>query len=488
MNGSQLRRRGARLVAAGKTLGGPNSGRLAFIGVMGAVQAGFLAYRYLLAVTVGAGTFGSVDAIIVTATLASSVGSLGMAAAVSHFASKHRSDPNAAALRIVTATTVNLVSMMVLAAAVLTWLALSEADTTVQGFGRQELFGIVIIATLASLALSVTNALVSMERFGDSAVGNMVRVACLLASIGLFSTVATPVSVLTVAISIALAWGLQLIWGAARTRSLLPRVRPSFAVVREVVPFGMTALLHATGTWTLLALDRVLLKQRVEPEELGRYSYAYLFALSYTQIYLLANQAWRTAVYRFLSDGPIDGPTARNFFRPARNVIVVVTGISMVLVPLISEVLAPAEFKGTDEIVVVLTVAAYWLGQYITTVNVVFFHSRLIALSAVSLVSGAFTGVPIVLFVEEHGVIVAAWSTAAGYLALFVFSTVIAIRLCRLPVGFIGAVLPGAWLTVAAVWYVSSSSWSAVGSGAIALAVAAHRAYDLRGYLSRRRQ
>jgi len=435
-----------------RSLGG-NRSRFSFVGIMATIQVGVLVYRYLLAVTVGPELFGAVDAVVVTATLAANVGSLGMAAAVSHFASIFKLDAVAASRRIGTAVLINAGSLSIVTCISVLWLRSWENGQELQGFSANELYGVLAVALASSVALALTNGLVSLEQFSAASKANLFRVSTLLASVLVFAFFEAVAVIYWILAAVAIAWALQGLWSARRLLSLLPAMRPSVAVAREVLQFGLAAMLHATGSWTLLALDRVLLKDRVAEVELGRYSYAYLFAFSYTQVYLLANQAWRTTVYQLLADSKRSAAEVREFFLPARRLIATLAGLAMVSVPVVSGLLAPARFSGTGEIVVVLTLGAFWLGQYITTVNVVFFNSKLVALSLVSLTTGVLTGIPILLFVEEHGVIVAAWATAGGYFALFVFSTLIIDRLCNVSLGVGGAIAPGVALAVAAVLY-----------------------------------
>ncbi len=198
-------------------------------------------------------------------------------------------------------------------------------------------------------------------------------------------------------------------------------MRSTLAVALPLVP-------HTLSHWSLVLMDRAMLAVLVVPSALGVYTLASNLALPALILVLSLNQGFMPS-YARAQAGSHAVRELRDLIT-AQALLVLFIGCAVALLaPIAVNIMAPS-YAGAAELVPWLALGYLILGLYYIPMNAVsLIVGRTTFVWIFTVFAAAINLGLIYIFVPENGLLAAAIASAMGYLALFVFITLYAIKL-----------------------------------------------------------
>ena len=201
--------------------------------------------------------------------------------------------------------------------------------------------------------------------------------------------------------------------------------------LRIALAYSVPLVPHALANWGLALSDRLILEHRVPKDELGRYTFAYLFAAVNLVFFGAIINALHPMLTRRLhaDDGRGDVPRLGRYALVAMGATATLT---VAFAPEALRVLAPASYHAASVYVPWLVGGAlaqgvYWVSSLGTWFSM---DTRIVPLVS-TLCFGANVGANLI-FVPRYGTIAAAWVTTATYVLLALLHGWLAQRLHRI--------------------------------------------------------
>lgn len=200
------------------------------------------------------------------------------------------------------------------------------------------------------------------------------------------------------------------------------------APLQAALAYSVPLVPHALANWGLALSDRLILESRVAKDELGRYTFAYLFAAVNLVFFGAIINALHPMLTRRLNtgDGRSDVPHLGRYALVAMGATATLT---VAFAPEALHVLAPPAYHAAAVYVPWLVAGAlaqgvYWVASLGTWFSM---DTRMVPFVSV-LCFGANIGANLLL-VPRHGALAAAWVTTATYSLLAVLHGSLAQRL-----------------------------------------------------------
>ncbi len=199
-------------------------------------------------------------------------------------------------------------------------------------------------------------------------------------------------------------------------RAAGPLDRP---LLRQTLAFSLPLIPHTLGQSMLVLSDRLVLEHYADAATVGVYSVGYTLATALQLISLPFNNAWSPWVYRQLSE---DKPAARRrLVRAISSYLAVMAAMGLVwwlAAPLLLEWFFAPAFAQAASVIGWIVLGVVLLATHAVLFPVLIFtgHTRTICLVTLSAVAVNLGGC--FLLIPSHGMLGAAWATAASYAVL----------------------------------------------------------------------
>ena len=203
--------------------------------------------------------------------------------------------------------------------------------------------------------------------------------------------------------------------------------------LKGMLAFGLPLVPMTLALWVMLVSDRLVIAKFSTTEQLGLYT----IAVGAVSILALADAAFTQAwLPRALQAYDRDPVTASAFYARVLTYLIIVFGFAAVVLSAFAEealgVLTGSEFHGAAVAVGPLTLAAVALASSQVLSMGVRISKRTMYSTLAASLAAVLNLVLNLIFVPEHGMIAAAWSTAAAYAFLAVAQYVVSQRLVRI--------------------------------------------------------
>lgn len=199
-------------------------------------------------------------------------------------------------------------------------------------------------------------------------------------------------------------------------RAAGPLDRP---LLRQTLAFSLPLIPHTLGQSMLVLSDRLVLEHYADAATVGVYSVGYTLATALQLISLPFNNAWSPWVYRQLSE---DKPAARRrLVRAICSYLAVMAAMGLVwwlAAPLLLEWFFAPAFAQAASVIGWIVLGVVLLATHAVLFPVLIFtgHTHTICLVTLSAVAVNLGGC--FLLIPSHGMLGAAWATAASYAVL----------------------------------------------------------------------
>lgn len=215
-------------------------------------------------------------------------------------------------------------------------------------------------------------------------------------------------------------------------RALLARAF-AWSSLKGMLAFGLPLVPMTLALWVMLVSDRIVIAKVSTTEQLGLYT----IAVGAVSILALADaaftQAWLPRALQAYDRGPV---SASAFYARVLTYLIVTFGFAALVLSAFAEellgVLTGSDFHGAAVAVGPLTLAAVALASSQVLSMGVRISKRTMYSTLAAGLAAVLNLVLNLIFVPEHGMIAAAWSTAAAYGFLAVAQYIVSQRLVRI--------------------------------------------------------
>jgi O-antigen/teichoic acid export membrane protein len=194
----------------------------------------------------------------------------------------------------------------------------------------------------------------------------------------------------------------------------------SLPKVGAALAFGVPLVPHELSNWALSVSDRLILTRYRPVEEVGVYVLGYSMAMAMNVLVGAINFAY----VPFFLETAQNHPRAQELFGLfARLYVLGVGGICLIAMLFARELLgwiAPPAYSKSAGVLVVVSLAFFFLGLYLVTVLPFFHVKRTVKLPLLSGLAAAVNIGLNLLLVPRYGAMAAAWTTLVAYVVLFV--------------------------------------------------------------------
>lgn len=302
-------------------------------------------------------------------------------------------------------------------------------------FGTDEHWQLFVIALVtAPFVLVSAMASAALRNTFRAGLFSAFNVAVTLAGIavGLYLVIVEDTGVEGPLIGVLLATALVLPLRLWSIRPLLGRVF-DWESLKGMLRFGLPLVPMTLALWVMLVSDRLVIAKFSTTEQLGLYT----IAVGAVSVLALADAAFTQAwLPRALQAYDRDPVSASAFYARVLTYLIVVFGFAAVVLSAFAEellgVLTGSEFHGAAVAIGPLSLAAVALASsQVLSMGVRISKRTMYSTLAAGLAALLNLGLNLV-FVPEHGMIAAAWSTAVAYVVLAAAQYVVSQRLVRI--------------------------------------------------------
>jgi len=191
-------------------------------------------------------------------------------------------------------------------------------------------------------------------------------------------------------------------------------------VMRRTLAFTLPLVPHTLGSAALVLSDRLFLEHYRDAAAVGVYSVGYTLATALQLVSLPFNNAWSPWAFRQLAN---DGPTAR--LRLVKAIYLYGLGVALLglawwgVAPLLLDWFFAPAYAPAAAVIGWIVLGLALAALHSALFPVLLFKGRSRAICLVTLAAVAVSLVGCLLLVPGHGMMGAAWATAASYLVLF---------------------------------------------------------------------
>lgn len=190
-------------------------------------------------------------------------------------------------------------------------------------------------------------------------------------------------------------------------------------LLRQTLAFSLPLIPHTLGQSMLVLSDRLVLEHYADAATVGIYSVGYTLATALQLISLPFNNAWSPWVYRQLTD---DKPVARR--RLVRAIYAYIGGMALLgllwwlVAPLLLDWFFAPAFAPAAPVIGWIVLGVVLAAAHSTVFPVLLFTGNTATICLVTLSATAVNLGGCFLLIPGHGMLGAAWATAASYLVL----------------------------------------------------------------------
>jgi O-antigen/teichoic acid export membrane protein len=201
-----------------------------------------------------------------------------------------------------------------------------------------------------------------------------------------------------------------------------------------LVKFGFPLIPHVLGIFLLMSVDRWVISGKLGLSQAGIYVVAVQLAAVMSLVFDAANKAYIPWLYERLSGGSKEQKIEIvKFIYSSLFVILIMVLFMMGMSNILVNVLVGQAYSQAADVLIWLAVGQGFRGGYLLMTNFVFFHSKTLYSSAVTIVVGIINLLLILLLVDARGLEGAGIAYTISTLLLFVITFIVVTRLENMP-------------------------------------------------------
>lgn len=216
----------------------------------------------------------------------------------------------------------------------------------------------------------------------------------------------------------------------------------SWEHIKYSLILGGPIIIHIISGQVINSFDQVMINKMVGAREVGLYSFAYKIGMIFHMIVTSLTMSWTPIFFENLKNKNYDkiDVVAKKF----SLIVSVLALVLVILSPVISKILAPAEYSDAISIIPIILIGFMFQFIYTLYIGYAFYAKKTVTIAVITLLCAGINVYLNYVFIPIYGYKIAAWTTLVTF-ALFFIAHYINIRLFIKPervVEFKQVVLP----------------------------------------------
>jgi len=205
----------------------------------------------------------------------------------------------------------------------------------------------------------------------------------------------------------------------------------SLYLVRNVVEFsfswghikyslilGGPVIIHMISGLVINSFDQIMINKMVGAREVGLYSFAYKVGMIFQMIIISLNQSWGPMFFENLKNNNFI--KLDNIAKKFSYIISILAVFVVVLSPIISQVLAPAEYNEAISIIPIIIIGFMFQFLYTLYIGYAFYAKKTSSIAIITVVCAGVNVYLNYIFIPDFGYMVAAWTTLVTFSLFFI--------------------------------------------------------------------
>ncbi|SMC23232.1 Membrane protein involved in the export of O-antigen and teichoic acid [Clostridium acidisoli DSM 12555] len=206
-----------------------------------------------------------------------------------------------------------------------------------------------------------------------------------------------------------------------------------FNKMKSLLKVGIPVIPHATASWCITFIDRIILNNYVDTSNLGLYSFGYKIGTIMFVLVSAINQAWSPIFMKTANDRK---EVAEEIFNNINRYYVVTIGIITLILCLFSKeitiIMAPKAYSNACYIMPFVFLSYFFNGLYFMVVNSLFYMKKTYFLP-ISTGLAAVTNIVLnLILIPKYGIYAAAVVNLITYVVLFTSVYIINLKIYKI--------------------------------------------------------
>ncbi|WP_433640189.1 lipopolysaccharide biosynthesis protein [Kluyvera georgiana] len=185
--------------------------------------------------------------------------------------------------------------------------------------------------------------------------------------------------------------------------------------ISDALSFGLPLVPHVVGMFFLSSLDRFFINKELGISEAGIYMFAVQLSLGVAVVFDAINKAMITWLFKSLANNRIEQLKRVVRFTYLFFIIVFLLGcLSFIIGPLVVRIIGGDNFEKATEVIGWLCLGQCFGGMYLMVTNYLFYAKRTGRLAIVTISTGMFNIVLLLILIHVNGIVGVAMSFATS--------------------------------------------------------------------------
>ncbi|WP_336240157.1 lipopolysaccharide biosynthesis protein [Citrobacter werkmanii] len=183
--------------------------------------------------------------------------------------------------------------------------------------------------------------------------------------------------------------------------------------ISDALSFGLPLVPHVVGMFFINSLDRFFINKQLGISEAGIYMFAVQLSLGVAVVFDAINKAMITWLFKSLADNKVEQLKRVVRYTYFFFIVVFLLGcLSFVIGPWVVRIIGDSKFERATEVIGWLCLGQCFGGMYLMVTNYLFYAKRTGRLSLVTIVTGIFNIVLLLVLIRINGIVGVAMSFA----------------------------------------------------------------------------
>lgn len=183
--------------------------------------------------------------------------------------------------------------------------------------------------------------------------------------------------------------------------------------ITDALSFGLPLVPHVVGMFFINSLDRFFINKQLGISEAGIYMFAVQLSLGVAVVFDAINKAMITWLFKSLADNKVEQLKRVVRYTYFFFIIVFLLGcLSFIIGPWVVRIIGGSKFERATEVIGWLCLGQCFGGMYLMVTNYLFYAKRTGRLSLVTIVTGIFNIVLLLILIRINGIVGVAMSFA----------------------------------------------------------------------------